>query len=166
MCCVEAVAALIPINFPPHTAHTQAHTLTHTHIYTHSRLQTLAYKKYQHVPLYIEWAPQGIFSTPPPSKEQQQQQQASRSKTAKAAVSKDGLQKGGEVSGSDAAAEGVQGMEGVQGAGSGGGGQEGEDDEESVSTLYVKNLAFATTDAALKKHFDKVRVMCVCDVRQ
>lgn len=35
----------------------------------------------------------------------------------------------------------------------------GDEDEDAVSTLYVKNLAFATSDAGLKKHFDKV---CVC----
>ena len=28
--------------------------------------KSLAYKRYQHVPLYLEWAPKGIFSTPPP----------------------------------------------------------------------------------------------------
>jgi len=40
-------------------------------------------------------------------------------------------------------------MEGVQGG-------DDEGDEDAVSTLYVKNLAFATTDAGLRKHFDKV----------
>jgi len=99
------------------------------------------------VPLYLEWAPQDIFSTPASSKEQQQQ--AKRAGQPAAAAT------GG--AGAGAAADGQAGaaaaMEGVQ-AGSAGGEDEG--DEADVSTLYVKNLAFATTDAGLRKHFDKV----------
>ena len=31
--------------------------------------KALAYKRYQHVPLYLEWAPKGIFSSPPKPRE-------------------------------------------------------------------------------------------------
>jgi hypothetical protein len=41
-----------------------------------------------------------------------------------------------------------------------GGEAEDEEGEGTGGTIYVKNLAFATTDAALKKHFDKVRASC------
>lgn len=39
-------------------------------------MQALAYKKFQHVPLYLEWAPKDIFSTPPPSQPIKAQAQA------------------------------------------------------------------------------------------
>ena len=32
-----------------------------------------------------------------------------------------------------------------------------DDNDAATSTVFVKNLAFATTDEKLKKHFDKVQ---------
>lgn len=43
-----------------------------------------------------------------------------------------------------------------EGAGGAGGAAGEEGGDVAGGTIYVKNLAFATTDAALKKHFDKV----------
>lgn len=102
------------------------HLLISQHVHP---LQALAYKKYQHVPLYIEWAPQGIFSVPPPTREQQQakQQQGQQGQSqsgdaatgmkAAAAVGKKGGAASGQI-GTDGEKSGVaQEMEGVQGPG-------------------------------------------------
>jgi len=80
--------------------------------------QKLAFSKYKHAPLYLEWAPEDVFvdgATPP----------------AKAAS--------GDVKGEAKAEE-----------------AEVEEDEEAlaaVTSLFVKNLSFATTDATLKAAF-------------
>eukprot|EP00967_Tisochrysis_lutea_P007301 scaffold8684_cov20-Tisochrysis_lutea.AAC.1 len=108
-----------------------------------SAFKALAYKKYQHVPLYLEWAPQDIFSVPPPSPQEQQQAARARQPAAAANGKATAVPAAGKKQG------GVEAMEGVQGG-------DDEGDEDAVSTLYVKNLAFATTDAGLRKHFDKV----------
>lgn len=42
-------------------------------------------------------------------------------------------------------------------AGSSAAAEAGDEDGSAQGTLYIKNLAFATTDESLKKHFDKVR---------
>ena len=87
----------------------------------------LAYKRYQHVPLYVEWAPLGILPTPaqrsaapPPAKPAKPAKQA-------------------PVTAADAA------MAGGEGEDCGGAQQR---------TLYVKNLAWATEDATLRRHFE------------
>ncbi|GLI68102.1 hypothetical protein VaNZ11_012428 [Volvox africanus] len=100
--------------------------------------RSLAYKKYQHVPLYLEWAPADVFTAPPVPREQQQRQQAAK---AKQPESKGGI---------SATAHEVAGIF-----------ADGDDAEAGASanptvlgTIYVKNLAFATSDGALRKHFD------------
>ncbi len=64
---------------------------------TLSSVRSLAYKKYHHVPLYLEWAPADVFTTPaPPPKQQQQQQQAGAgAKEPKAAPAPGGKGAGG-----------------------------------------------------------------------
>jgi multiple RNA-binding domain-containing protein 1 len=108
--------------------------------------KALAYKKYQHVPLYLEWAPRDIWEAPagltataPSSKlpsqalsgspghaeeSEQQQQLPQQSKAAAAAAA--------------AAA-----------------GEDEADGDAPVACIYVKNLNFNTSDAGLRKHFDK-----------
>jgi multiple RNA-binding domain-containing protein 1 len=76
--------------------------------------QKLAFSKYKHAPLYLEWAPEDVFidgATPPP------------------------------LSANDDAKEGEDDTK--------------DDDEggENVTSLFVKNLKFSTTDAALKAAF-------------
>ena len=83
------------------------------------------------VPLYLEWAPEGVFATPAPT---QPLQRAGRAKA------------GGPQGDAPPVGE-------VEGAGAG-------PLSEEVGTLYVKNISFNTTDAAFKKLFDKVGATC------
>uniref|UniRef100_A0A8C0G7S9 Probable RNA-binding protein 19 n=1 Tax=Chelonoidis abingdonii TaxID=106734 RepID=A0A8C0G7S9_CHEAB len=97
----------------------------------------LAYSKFQHVPLYLEWAPMGVFSCPPPEKKQPEipgEEGEARLGTAK---------KGSE----DIAVE-------------------EEEEEESVPgcTLFIKNLNFATTEDTLKETFSKVGALKSCTI--
>lgn len=115
--------------------------------------QTLAYKKYQHVPLYLEWAPKDIFSTPPPSK------------TVEApSSSKLPLKKDGSSSLKASAAKQDKGPGAQSGSKGGADGTERDEDGEgtaaaattgATASIYVKNVAFSTGDAAFKKHFDR-----------
>ncbi|GIL52539.1 hypothetical protein Vafri_8379 [Volvox africanus] len=100
--------------------------------------RSLAYKKYQHVPLYLEWAPADVFTAPPVPREQQQRQQAT--KTKQPGNKGDITATAHEVAGTFA-----DGDEAEAGAPA---------NPTALGTIYVKNLAFATSDGALRKHFD------------
>lgn len=71
----------------------------------------LAYKKFQHVPLYLEWAPEAVFAG---------EQGSSASAKPQAATQQE---------------------------------EEPEPSEEEVTSLFVKNINFDTTESALKRHF-------------
>jgi len=93
----------------------------------------LAYKRCHHVPLYLEWAPEGIFAPDAPTL---QSQPVAKRKEAddepdEAAAVHDSTVVAGLVDAENDAA----GAEGV------------------VRELYVKNLNFETRDAALRAHF-------------
>ncbi|XP_033748627.1 probable RNA-binding protein 19 [Pecten maximus] len=98
----------------------------------------LAYSKFQHVPLYLEWAPMEVFKAPatvPTVKEGEEKQQRtdSDSKVEKMETNKE---------------EEVKQKE-----------EEEEEEEEEVSesgaTLFVKNLNFESREDDLKKKFKK-----------
>lgn len=103
-----------------------------------SAFKSLAYKKYQQVPLYLEWAPKDIWDTPAPA-----------AAAVKPKETPDTAVNGGSTTA--AAAE----EQGQAAAAAAGGVDNDEVSEAPVGWIYVKNLNFATTDAALKKHFDK-----------
>lgn len=86
--------------------------------------RSLAYKKYQHVPLYLEWAPVKVFTKP--------------SSAASSGQS-------GEQKGIKRTADGVV-PDLLDGADDG-------TTEASNNTICVKNLNFATTESALEKLF-------------
>lgn len=93
--------------------------------------KALAYKRYQHVPLYLEWAPKGLFSAPPPP-QGLKAQPAPKGTASKPAPS---AKAGGEAAAAAALATTA-------------------DDADSDSfTIFVKNLAWATEDAGLREHF-------------
>jgi multiple RNA-binding domain-containing protein 1 len=126
--------------------------------------KSLAYKRYQHVPLYLEWAPRGIFS-------------GSGSGTT-AALKKTKKNGGGgekEIMDVDVAGTTTNNNKKKN---------EEEDEEEEVvinpnadaallpttdhreddggtdsHTIFVKGLSFATEEAALTKHFEKAVTM-------
>ncbi|KAI8464255.1 MAG: hypothetical protein J3K34DRAFT_380531 [Monoraphidium minutum] len=104
-----------------------------------SAFKALAYKKYRHVPLYLEWAPRDVWGRPPPAAAPAAAAAAAKPAAA-AAAQEQGQQQGGAATAAAAAEEGGD-------DGDGGGGPTG--------SIYVKNLNFTTTDAALAKHFDR-----------
>lgn len=109
--------------------------------------KALAYKRYQHVPLYLEWAPKGIFSSPPPprptgtSAAAAAAQPSAVAATAPAAPAKG---KAGKAKPGAAAPE-AELLTGLA---------EAQAEEAESSSIFVKNLAWATGEAALRTHFD------------
>uniref|UniRef100_A0A8C9UZY5 RNA binding motif protein 19 n=1 Tax=Scleropages formosus TaxID=113540 RepID=A0A8C9UZY5_SCLFO len=100
----------------------------------------LAYTKFQHVPLYLEWAPAGVFSTPPQEK-----------------AKKPPLQREPEgVLAFDLSVFLVLLPTG----------DEEEEEEESVPgcTLFVKNLNFSTSEETLAEVFSKCGALKTCTV--
>lgn len=102
--------------------------------------RSLAYKKFNYVPLYLEWAPKDIFTPEAPRLD------APGPKPAKDKATKDkpaagAKDKAGGREDKAAAAAVLAPAEG--------------DEDGSTPTIFVKNLAFATSDASLRRHFDK-----------
>ena len=109
--------------------------------------KSLAYKKYHHVPLYLEWAPKDIFHHAPPLAHTSDASKGSKpgsSATAAKSQSKD-------VRAGVAAPSSSHGATDEEGGGGGG---------SSSHSIFVKNLAFATTDESLRKHFDRSVSSC------
>jgi multiple RNA-binding domain-containing protein 1 len=108
-----------------------------------SAFKALAYKKYHHVPIYLEWAPRDVWdaaaAAAAATKGAAARQKAAAAATEAAAAAADAV---AEAGGAVAAA---------------GGGKEEEDagGDGPTGSIYVKNLNFATTDAGLRKHFDR-----------
>lgn len=98
----------------------------------------LAYKKFHHVPLYLEWAPQDIFLSVA---------NVSAKKGKNSEDTPGGAPDGEEVkpSAKNVSVQVAKVPEVVD-----------DVDDTSTSTIYVKNVAFATTDESLRQHFDKV----------
>ena len=96
----------------------------------------LAYSKFKHLPLYLEWAPDESFATPPPKSskvetdvsQSESRNGAANAKTADKAEEKS--EKKDESKNSD---------------------DEDEDEPEPDTTLFIKNLNFRTTEEQLKK---------------
>ncbi|XP_054449904.1 probable RNA-binding protein 19 [Pteronotus mesoamericanus] len=120
----------------------------------------LAYSKFHHVPLYLEWAPVGVFSSSAPLKKGAQDapvepaekdaaepETAPESETAEAAEATEGA---ADNSSSKMEEEEV----------------EEEEEEESLPgcTLFIKNLNFDTTEETLKGVFSKVGVVKSCSI--
>ena len=106
--------------------------------------KSLAYKKYKHVPLYLEWAPLDIINKNHPnlnsntSKNQQTTSTAvgDNTKQLVQSVPADGSSQ--QASTEDVAEETLQESEG------------------DFSTLYVKNLNFSTSESDLRAHLLRV----------
>ncbi|KAK3574803.1 hypothetical protein QTP86_018394 [Hemibagrus guttatus] len=96
----------------------------------------LAYSKFQHVPLYLEWAPVAVFSTPP--------------KQHKAAEHED-INKNADQP-TDKKEEEDE--------------EDDEEEEESQpgSTLFIKNLNYSTTEESLKETFSKCGALKMCSI--
>ncbi|XP_058014288.1 probable RNA-binding protein 19 isoform X3 [Ahaetulla prasina] len=108
----------------------------------------LAYSKFQHIPLYLEWAPMGVFSGPGRKMSEVEEQKEGEEQTQRGVSEK-----------SDAPKE-MEEEEEVE--------QEEEEEEEEKSlpgcTIFIKNLNFSTTEDTLKEVFSKAGVVRSCTI--
>ncbi|NXA38006.1 RBM19 protein, partial [Eudromia elegans] len=106
----------------------------------------LAYTKFHSTPLYLEWAPMGVFSGPAPQKETLEVPEEGKVKL----ESDNGTDKPGKDSEVPAAQEE----------------EEEEEEQESIPgcTLFIKNINFATTEDTLKEIFSKVGAVKSCTI--
>ncbi|XP_064024576.1 probable RNA-binding protein 19 isoform X2 [Pogoniulus pusillus] len=105
----------------------------------------LAYTKFHSVPLYLEWAPMGVFISPPTQKKTLE----APAKEDKAKLLPGEAQEEEEEEEEEAEEE-----------------EEEEEEEESIPgcTLFIKNLNFATTEDTLKETFSKVGAVKSCTI--
>ncbi|XP_010597254.2 probable RNA-binding protein 19 isoform X2 [Loxodonta africana] len=113
----------------------------------------LAYSKFHHVPLYLEWAPMGVFSSSSPQKREPRDTPEDTDKVEPETVPGNETPEGEkpvERGEDDSSAK----ME------------EEEEEEESLPgcTLFIKNLNFDTTEATLKEVFSKVGMVKSCSI--
>ncbi|XP_041084214.1 probable RNA-binding protein 19 isoform X2 [Polyodon spathula] len=99
----------------------------------------LAYTKFQHVPLYLEWAPMDVFSGPLPNSVQKQEPLSSP------AVE--------EVKDTKPESSGEEEEE-----------EEEEEGSQPGCTLFIKNLNFTTTEDTLRQTFSKCGALRSCSI--
>ncbi|NXS66603.1 RBM19 protein, partial [Pandion haliaetus] len=111
----------------------------------------LAYSKFHSVPLYLEWAPMGVFFSPAPQKKTLEVPE----KEGKARL----VPVGFILFVSDEAMTGSEETAAQEE-------EEEEEEEESIPgcTLFIKNLNFATTEDTLKETFSKVGAVKSCTI--
>uniref|UniRef100_A0A670ZW33 RNA binding motif protein 19 n=1 Tax=Pseudonaja textilis TaxID=8673 RepID=A0A670ZW33_PSETE len=116
----------------------------------------LAYSKFQHIPLYLEWAPMGVFSGPGTKMSEVEEQKESEEQTQKDSLIFPSL--AGIFGKSDALKEMKEEEEEEE--------EEEEKEEESLPgcTIFIKNLNFSTTEDTLKEVFSKAGVVRSCTV--
>ncbi|CAG5132481.1 unnamed protein product [Candidula unifasciata] len=100
----------------------------------------LNFSKFQSIPLYLEWAPMGVFTRPAKSQDSQTEEDAQEEDKDADAESKSGNK---ENSGEQVSQSDLQ-----KNAGS-------DTEPEEEATIFVKNLNFASTDEQLLQHFSK-----------
>uniref|UniRef100_A0A8D2JEQ9 RNA binding motif protein 19 n=1 Tax=Varanus komodoensis TaxID=61221 RepID=A0A8D2JEQ9_VARKO len=112
----------------------------------------LAYSKFRHIPLYLEWAPMGVFSSPAKTELKIQGEE----KAALVPLMLEGITLSVEVK---AEPEKIK-MEDEKDD------EDDDDEEESLPgcTLFIKNLNFATTEETLREVFSKVGMVKSCTV--
>ncbi|CAL7941010.1 unnamed protein product [Xylocopa violacea] len=99
----------------------------------------LAYTKYKHLPLYLEWAPDNSFTTPPPENNKTKNVEPNEKKDTKE-VDKQVEEQPENINNTNKANEEES---------------EDEDEPEADTTLFVKNINFTTTEEQLKTYFEK-----------
>ena len=106
--------------------------------------KALAYRKFRHVPLYLEFAPAGIFAA---SAKAPATQPVEAGAIGGAVALSPGEKAMGGLGSSKAAHLADQALQAKQSGGS------DRPEEAQALTIFVKNLSFATDDAALERHF-------------
>ncbi|KAM5188878.1 putative RNA-binding protein 19 isoform 3-T6 [Callospermophilus lateralis] len=119
----------------------------------------LAYSKFHHVPLYLEWAPVGVFSSTAPQGKEPQEASAEKNMVEPETVA-DGEAPDGEKPAEEGTEAPTAKSEEEEEA------DEEEEDEESLPgcTLFIKNLNFSTTEETLQQVFSKVGAVRSCSV--
>ncbi|NXQ94515.1 RBM19 protein, partial [Sagittarius serpentarius] len=114
----------------------------------------LAYSKFHSVPLYLEWAPMGVFFSPAPQKKTLEAPER-ESKARLVPVGFILFVSGEAIMGSEETAAQEEEEE-----------EEEEEEKESIPgcTLFIKNLNFATTEDTLKETFSKVGAVKSCTI--
>ncbi|XP_028314133.1 putative RNA-binding protein 19 isoform X1 [Gouania willdenowi] len=95
----------------------------------------LAYSKFHHVPLYLEWAPVGVFSAAKPSPAADKEEMVKEEKRKDEVEEKDDDDD-----------------------------DEEEEEEAQGSTLFIKNLNFSTTEDKLQETFSKCGKVKTCTI--
>ncbi|XP_077164445.1 putative RNA-binding protein 19 isoform X2 [Paroedura picta] len=109
----------------------------------------LAYSKFRHVPLYLEWAPMGVFSGPG----KKQPETSGGEKEGEAQLGTENREDGDAQTKPEETR-----MEEEE--------DDDEDEEESIPgcTLFIKNLNFSTTEDTLKEVFSKAGAVKSCTI--
>ncbi|XP_048370954.1 probable RNA-binding protein 19 [Sphaerodactylus townsendi] len=109
----------------------------------------LAYSKFHHVPLYLEWAPMGVFSGPG----KKQLEASGGEKEGKTQLGADNREDEETKTKPEEISMGEEK-------------DDSEDEEESIPgcTLFIKNLNFSTTEETLKEVFSKAGAVKSCSI--
>ncbi|XP_073438658.1 probable RNA-binding protein 19 [Dendrobates tinctorius] len=104
----------------------------------------LAYSKFQHVPLYLEWAPMTVFSSPSAEKKAGPVPAGKVDEQDNGSVEEESEKKPKEKSETE----------------------DSEDEEETLPdcTLFIKNLNFSTNEEKLKQVFSKAGEVKTCSI--
>lgn len=105
----------------------------------------LAYTKFQHVPLYLEWAPMNVFSSTPVEKKAEPVKVVKLDEQIEEKPEEEPEKKSESDEDDD---------------------EDDDDDEETLPgcTLFIKNLNFSTNEETLKQVFSKVGAVKTCSV--
>ncbi|KOC62529.1 putative RNA-binding protein 19 [Habropoda laboriosa] len=104
----------------------------------------LAYTKYKHLPLYLEWGPDNSFTTPPTEKNKKTHDVKTKKKTETEEVEKQAEESSENINDTNKDKKDKSEDE-----------NEDEEEPEPDTTLFVKNINFATTEEQLKTYFGK-----------
>ncbi|NXF08254.1 RBM19 protein, partial [Smithornis capensis] len=112
----------------------------------------LAYSKFHSVPLYLEWAPVGVFFSPAPNKKNVVPEKEDEAGLFILFVSGETIKDSEEAAAQEKEEEKEE--------------EEEEEEEENIPgcTLFIKNLNFATTEETLKETFSKVGALKSCTI--
>ncbi|XP_020833705.1 putative RNA-binding protein 19 isoform X2 [Phascolarctos cinereus] len=119
---------------------------------------SLAYSKFHDVPLYLEWAPMGVFSGRLPQQKEQDEKPGGKEAAQTEAGPDDEATENTQEKKAAALEEKTDAL----------GEEEDDEDEDDESlpgcTLFIKNLNFSTTEKTLKEVFSKVGMVKSCTV--
>ncbi|XP_037672907.1 probable RNA-binding protein 19 [Choloepus didactylus] len=118
----------------------------------------LAYSKFHHVPLYLEWAPMGVFSSSAPQNKEPRDVERDKAEPETAPAPDSKTPEGDKSTEEGAHSPAAKTEEEEE--------EEEEDEDESLPgcTLFIKNLNFDTTEETLKEVFSKVGMVKSCSV--